>query len=45
MILLINLRISYNNINIMMQLSIGSDDDVCVLHLIYEHGGGSAATA
>ena len=26
-------------------LSIGSDDDVCILQLIYEHGGGSAAPA
>ena len=26
-------------------LSIGSDDDVCVLQLIYKHGGGSAAPA
>ena len=24
-------------------LSIGSDDDICVLRLIYEHGGGSTA--
>ena len=26
-------------------LFIGSDDDVCILQLIYEHGGGSAAPA